>query len=167
MTKTAKRKRVSRAARAEAKEAVAFLFGHGVKPKADPIFRLIADHEAACAAFEKTRKVVGNMLPSDLRYKAAQKSDSKASAREIKALVALPGCRPTTLHGVLTALEHIAQPEWLAKGKNYTKETVLSAITHYDEAAVGEELANLGKSFPLRLAAALREIIGTEGGVKP
>jgi hypothetical protein len=46
MTRTAKRKRVSRSARAEAKEGVAFPFGKG-KLKADPIFAVIAENRAA------------------------------------------------------------------------------------------------------------------------
>jgi hypothetical protein len=92
-----------------------------IESKREPIFAAIEKHKVACAAFEKTRKVVGNMLPSDRRYKAAQKSDGKASAHEIKALVALLSCRPTTLDGVRAALEHVARPEWLAKGKGYTK----------------------------------------------
>jgi hypothetical protein len=132
----------------------------------DPIFDAIEKHKAACTAFEKTRKVIGNMLPSDPRYRTALKSDRRASSYERKTLVALFACQPTTLHGVLAALEHVAKPEWLAKGKNYTNETVLSAITHYEEDAVGHELLNLAKAFPRRLGAGLREIIGTAGGMK-
>jgi hypothetical protein len=132
------------------------------KSKADPIFAAIEKHKAACAAYEKTRKVYGNMLPNDPRYKASRAADRKAAAQERKTLVVLLGCRPTTLVGAVAALEHVARPEWLAKGVNYTKETVLSAITGYEEDAVGEDLINLAKSFPLRLAASLIDIIGPE-----
>jgi hypothetical protein len=131
-----------------------------IKSKADPIFAAIEKHKAACAAYEKTRKVVGKMLPNDPRCKAARAADRKAAAQETKTLAVLLGCRPTTLVGAVATLEHVARPEWLAKGMNYTKETVLSAVTGYEEDAVGEDLINLAKSFPLRLAAALRKIIG-------
>jgi hypothetical protein len=159
---TTKRKPVSRAVQRELQEATTFLFSMG-KPKVDPILSAIADHEAACAAYAKPRRVVANMTPNNPRYKAAQAVQRKAGAEEMRALAALLRCRPTTLVGVLAALEHVSRPEWLATEKNYTKETVLSAVTLYEEAAVGEELSILAKSFPFRLAAALRDIIGSEG----
>jgi hypothetical protein len=59
MKTSTKRKPARNAPRVEA---------HEVKAKPDPIFRLIADHEAACAACGPKRKVTANMLPSDPRY---------------------------------------------------------------------------------------------------
>jgi hypothetical protein len=67
------------------------------------------------------------------------------------------------LHGVVAALEHVAKPEWLAKGAP-TGETVLSAFTNYEH--VGKDVINLATSLPVRLAAALRHIIATEGGMQ-
>jgi hypothetical protein len=74
-----KPKQVSRAARIEAEEGVAFLFGRGAKPKVDPIFRLIRDHEAACAAYEPKRMVTADMLPTNPHYRAAEAAESRAS----------------------------------------------------------------------------------------
>jgi hypothetical protein len=157
MTKTTKRKRVSRAVQAEAKEGVAFLFGLGAKPKVDPIFRLIRAHEAACAAYEPPRRVTADMLPSNPRYRAASAAEKRASDREMKAALAIMGCRPTTLMGVLAALEHVSRPEWLTKvGASGTGETILSGMHDCS----GTDIKSAAKQFPLRLAAALREIIG-------
>jgi hypothetical protein len=160
MTKAVKRKPARRAARAEAKKGVAFLFGKG-SHKTDPVLAAIEKHKGVCAVFERTRKVVSNMRMTNPRYKAAAAADHIAGSVQRNALITVLGCQPTTLRGVIAALEHVAQPEWLAS-TDYTNETVLSSITHYDESVVGEEIADLAKSFPLRLAAALRQIIGTE-----
>jgi hypothetical protein len=151
-----KRKRGSRAVPAEAKEGVAFLFGLGAKPKADPIFRLIRDHETACAAYEPTRKATANMLPTNPRLPAAEAAEHRASDRELKAALAVLVCQPTTLAGVLAALEHASKPEWLTKvGSRGTGETILSGLHE-----CSEERRMVARQFPLRLAAALREIIG-------
>jgi hypothetical protein len=144
MTKTIKRKQVSRAARAEAKEG-------------DPIFGLIADHEAACAAYEPARKATADMLPSSPRYRTASAAEHRASDREMKTALAVLGCQPTTLMGVLAALEHVSRPEWLTKvGVGGTGETILSGMHDCS----GEGIKKAAKQFPLRLAAALRQIIG-------
>jgi hypothetical protein len=157
MTKAIKRKRVSRAVRAEAKEGVAFLFGLRAKPKVDPIFRLISDHEAACAAYEPTRRVTANMLPSNPRYRAAEAAERRTSDREMKTALAVLSCRPTTLMGVLAALDHVSRPEWLTKvGVGGTGETILSGMHDCS----GTDIKSAAKQFPLRLAAALRQIIG-------
>jgi hypothetical protein len=158
-----KRKRISRAARTEAKDGVAFLFGLGAKPKVDPIFRLIADHEAACAAYEPRRKGTANMRSNNPRYRAAESAERRASDREMKAALAILVCQPTTLTGVLAALEHVSRPEWLTKvGDGGTGETILSGMHDCSVANV----KTTAKQFPLRLAAALREIIGTDEGIK-
>jgi hypothetical protein len=129
-----------------------------IQPKADPIFRLIADHEAACAAYEPKRKATANMLPSNPRLRAAEAAERRASDREMKAVLAILGYRPTTLMGVLAALEHVSRPEWLTRGgANGTGETILSGLHENSN-----EERNMARQFPLRLAAALREIIGNE-----
>jgi hypothetical protein len=152
-----KRKRISRAARTEAKEGVAFLFGLGAKPKVDPIFRLIRAHEAACAAFEPTRKATANMLPSNPRYRAAEAAERRTSDRQMKSLLALLGCQPTTLVGVLAALEHVSRPEWLTKvGAGGTGETILSGIHE----CTPQDIRSVVRGFPRRLGTALRQIIG-------
>jgi hypothetical protein len=150
------RKPISRAVRAEAREGVAFLFGKGA-PKADPIFAAIDRHKAACAAYEPTRKATANMLPNNPRYRAAEAADRRNSDREMKSLLALLGCQPTTLVGVLAALEHVSKPEWLTKvGSPGTGETILSGIHECS----GKDIKSVLRGFPLRLADALREIIG-------
>jgi hypothetical protein len=129
------------------------------KPKPDPIFRLIADHEAACAAYEPRRKVTADMLPSDPRYRAASAAENRASDRELKAALAVLGCQPTTLMGVLAALEHVSRPEWLTKvGAGGTGETILSGMHECS----GKDIKSTTRQFPPRLAAALRDIIGPE-----
>jgi hypothetical protein len=154
-----KRKQASRAVQAEAKEGVAFLFGLGAEPKVDPIFRLIRNHEAACAAYEPTREATANMLPGNPRYRAAEAAEHRASDREMKAVLAILGCRPTTLTGVLAALEHVSRREWLTKvGGGGTGETILSGMHDCSVANV----KSAARQFPFRLAAALREIIGRE-----
>jgi hypothetical protein len=164
MTKITKRKPARRAVRAEAQEGVAFLFGKGAKPTVDPIFRLIRDHEAACAAYEPTRKVTTNMLPSNPRYRAAEAAERRASDREMKAALAILGCQPTTtLVGVVAALEHVSKPEWLTAGaRGGTRETILSGLHENSN-----EERRVARQFPLRLAAALREIIDRPGRKQP
>jgi hypothetical protein len=148
-----KRERVSRAVRAEAEESAAFLFGkHANKVPPDPIFRLIRDHEATCASYEAIRKVTADMLPNNPRLRAAETAERRAMDRETKAVLAILGCQPTTLVGVLAALEHVSRPEWLSGS---TGETVLSGLHENSN-----EERDLARQFPLRLAAALREIIG-------
>jgi hypothetical protein len=63
---------------------------------------------------------------------------------------------PTTLAGVMAALEHVAQPEWLIDDPDVTKETVLTALHGY----TAHDVQNAARQFPLRLAAALRDIAG-------
>jgi hypothetical protein len=125
--------------------------------KPDPIFRLIADHEAACSAYEPKRKGTANMRPNNPRYRAAEAAENRASDREMKTALAILGCQPTTLTGVLAALEHVSRPEWLTKvGAGGTGETILSGMHDCS----GADIKSAAKKFPLRLAAALREIIG-------
>jgi hypothetical protein len=124
--------------------------------KPDPIFRLIRDHEAACAAYEPKRNATADMLPSNPRYQAAEAAESRANDREMKAALAVLGCQPTTLMGVLALLEHVSRPEWLTKvGSGGTRETILSGM--HDCSMVNVKSA--ARQFPFRLAAALRNII--------
>jgi hypothetical protein len=155
MTKTTKR-RSRRAIRMEAKEAVHFLFGK--RPKVDPIFAAIEKHKAACTAYEGPRCATANMLPDNPGYKAAWKAERKGAAREARTLTEFFSCNPTTLRGVLAALEHAGRPEWLNYDKNGTDETVLSGPCDSNT----KQIAELAKSFPLRIAKTLTDIIGVE-----
>jgi hypothetical protein len=76
----------------------------------------------------------------------------------MKALLALLDCPPTTLLlGVLAALEHVGKPEWLAAvGASGTRETNLSGL---NDSSI-DDVRRAVRRFPLRLAAALQEIIG-------
>jgi hypothetical protein len=154
VTKTTKR-RTRRTIQREAKEAVDFLFGK--RPKVDPIFAAIDKHKTACTAYEGPRRASANMVSSDPRYKATERAERKVAARETRALAEFLSCRPTTLRGVLAALEHAGRPEWLIYyDKKGTGKTVLSAPSNY----VAEQIKELAKSFPRRLAKTLTEIIG-------
>jgi hypothetical protein len=150
--------KVSRAVRREAKEAAAFLLGLD-KPKPDPALAAIAAHKAACAAYAKPRKMAANMVPTNPRYKAAMAAERKAGGKEMKTLLALLACRPTTLHGVQALLEHFGQPEWLIYEGEGTGDSVLSGAHEYNPTS---DVKKVVKLLPLRLAGALREIIGRE-----
>jgi hypothetical protein len=129
----------------------------GVTRHVLPSKPLIRDHEAACAAYESTRKATANMLPSNPRYRAAEAAERRTDDREMKTLLALLGCQPTTLVGVLAALEHVSKPEWLTKvTSGGTGETILSGIHE----CTPEDIRSVVRPFPLRLVATLRGIFG-------
>jgi hypothetical protein len=72
----------------------------GVTRHVLPSKPLIRDHEAACAAYESTRKATANMLPSNPRYRAAEAAERRTDDREMKTLLALLGCiHPTSTAG--------------------------------------------------------------------
>jgi hypothetical protein len=72
------------------------------------------------------------------------------------------GVQDIATDGVIAALEHSSRPGWLAERDEGTGETILSAPVNYTNSA----LPDVAKQFPLRLAAALREIIGRQAEVK-
>jgi hypothetical protein len=75
----------------------------------------------------------------------------------MKTLLALLGCQPTTLVGVLAALEHVSKPELLTKvTSGGTGETILSGI---HECTPGD-IRSVVRPFPLHLVATLRGIFG-------
>jgi hypothetical protein len=109
-------------------------------------------------AYEPRRKATADMLPNDPHYRAAEAAERRSMDRETKAVLAILAHQPTTLVGVLAALEHVSRPEWLTRGTNGTGETILSGLHENSD-----EERNAARQFPLRLAAALREIIGQAG----
>jgi hypothetical protein len=163
MTKSVKRKRVTGAAegiksRKTAKKAkVAMkIAAHGPEP--DPIFGAIEAHKAACAAYEKPRKVTAHMRGNHPRYDAAEAVERRAADHEMRTLQALLKCSPTTLLGVIAVLEHVSKPEWLTSGpRKGTGQTILSGLCEYSN-----DKADAARWFPLRLAVALRDIVGPE-----
>jgi hypothetical protein len=117
----------------------------------DPVFALIEEHKAACAAHHAAQAIYFPMSGLDPGFHEAEADNDDARECEGNALVDLLACTPTTLEGVAAMLEHLGQPEGLVCDGE-AEHTVLSGMDHD-----GLEEA---KSLPLRLAAAVRILIG-------
>jgi hypothetical protein len=116
----------------------------------DPIFAAIAEHRAACRAWQEASRKDG----AEGRYnKVTEDASNGAMAHEGEVLTVLLACQPTTLAGVAALLEHLNQPEFLIEyEKNQTGETVLSGAFGCND---GNPL-----QFPGSLAATVRSLIG-------
>jgi hypothetical protein len=115
----------------------------------DPIFGLIEKHKATCDAARAFSARWGDMSPSDPEYDVIKERFDDAYNGERKVLVLLLTCQPTTLAGIVAALEHVGQTDWVFG--NDSEDTVL---TDASECNIEE-----AKVFPKHLAAALRNII--------
>jgi hypothetical protein len=72
----------------------------------------------------------------------------RAVANECKALRELFSCRPKSLDGTLTLLNHLGQPGYLIYGR---EETILQEAMEIDE--------EQGRAFPLMLEETIRGVI--------
>jgi hypothetical protein len=102
MAKTAKRKRVTRAVRAEAKEG---------KPKPDPIFAAIKRHRTALVARWAAQDVYAITRPGADREKEIKARADKAWVREYETLDALLACSPNTADGLVALIAYVGRPE--------------------------------------------------------
>jgi hypothetical protein len=85
---------------------------------------------------------------------------SLKSVNFVDPLEALLRSRPVTMAGVLALLEHLGQDEFLGTdwgGTEADRETLLS--TFNNSTRIKRRL--LAQGFPLRLAAAMRDIVGS------
>jgi hypothetical protein len=83
-----------------------FGFDHGRKSTEIEVLAWRSLHDRASPMISRSAaRATANTLPSNPRYRAAEAADRRNSDREMKSLLALLGCQPTTLVGVLAALE--------------------------------------------------------------
>lgn len=90
-----------RLARGSAVEAL------GEGPASDPVFALIAEHQAAYAEWDRLSEVWSTMDPGAPGYAEAQDASDLPGRREVAAYDALFLCAPTTLPGTLALAEYL------------------------------------------------------------
>jgi len=122
--------------------------------ESDPVFAAIEEHKAACAAHHATYAIYSPLSPNDPGFDEAEADNDDARDCEGNALVDLLACTPNTLAGVAAMLEHLGQPE----GLNYDGGAEHTVLSGTDQDGLEE-----AKSLPLRLAAAVRNIIERGG----
>jgi hypothetical protein len=127
-------------------------------PADDPIFAVIAEHQAALKASIAANCVRGHLIDGTQEWKIAQSVARPAQRREADAHAAVLETDPTTLAGVVALLEHVGQPEFLEEHEDYpdSRETLLSAMNE-----CLNPWKRRGQDFPLRVAGALRLMAGT------
>jgi hypothetical protein len=123
----------------------------------DPIFAVIAEHQAALEAYLAASAIDGGLVDRTPEWIVARAVTEAAAPRREIAHEAVFTTNPTTLAGVAALLEHVAQPEFLKEDEEYPddRQTILSTLSE----CVDREWKRTGQDFPLRLAAALRNII--------
>jgi hypothetical protein len=124
---------------------------------ADPIFAVIAEHQAALKAYLAASAVDGRLADDTPEWEIARAVTLPAGARELAAYEAVFAIEPTTLAGVAALLEHVGQPEFLKEDREYPedRETLLSTVN-----SSNDEWRRKGQDFPLRIAATIRTLIG-------
>jgi hypothetical protein len=125
----------------------------------DPIFDLIEQHRAAVAEYNKAEAISGEIVPSPERD-AAFAVTCAAMSRSGNLLEALLRSQPRTMAGALALLQHLGQDEylgvvWPGAGED-DRETLLSTSNN----SLRIDRKRLAQDFPLRLAAAMRDIVG-------
>jgi hypothetical protein len=148
---------IAAAALAGGTVANAVAIGMAKAADVDPIFALIAEHQAALEAYLAASATDGNLVDHTPAWIAARAVTESATAREELAHKAVFTTNPTTVAGVAALLGHVAQPEFLREDEEYPddRQTLLSTLSE----CCDEEWKRIGQDFPLRLAAALRNII--------
>jgi hypothetical protein len=129
----------------------------------DPIFAVIERHRVAVAEYNKAEAISGNIVGGSQDWKVTWAVTSAAMDRKADLLEAVLRAQPTTMAGVIALLEHLGQDEFLGVdwGRDeHDRETLLSTFNNCNRI----EPRRLAQDFPLRLAGALHQIIGTEGG---
>ncbi len=122
---------------------------------ADPIFAVIAEHQAALKAYLAASHVDGGLMDHSPEWEIARPVTLAAEARERLALEAVFATAPTTLAGVAALLAHVGQHEFLDEEADHSdRETLLSTLNEGFP-----EWKRIGQDFPLRLAATLRSLI--------
>jgi hypothetical protein len=126
----------------------------------DPIFAVIAEHQAALEAYLAASAIDAALVDRTPEWIAARAVTEPAMARRLIAEKAVFTTDPTTLAGVAALLEHVAQPEFLKEDEEYPDDgqTLLSTLNDCDDCEMCE-WKRTAQDFPLRVAAALRSII--------
>jgi hypothetical protein len=141
--------------------ALANALGEPAPAMADPIFAVIAEHQAALKAYLQADAIKGGLMDHTPEWIAARAVTDSAEARELIAHKAVFTTAPTTVSGAAALLEHVAQPEYLVEYEEYYEEhpedrqTLLSTLNECQLI----EWKKRGQDFPLMLAGALRNII--------
>jgi hypothetical protein len=125
----------------------------------DPIFAVIAEHHAIMAEWRDAlrREHEFRHTPEGA---AGAEAASVVCSREKAHLLRVLTVQPTTIAGVAALLNHVGQEEFLNSGDgddDGSDETVLSSWCNTND---GEPLKEAAMSFPLRLAATMRSLIG-------
>jgi hypothetical protein len=122
----------------------------------DPIFEVIANHVAATERWFRALNWEDEAMGTP-EHGAADEAVDAGCERAAATARAVLTTQPTTLAGVAALLAHVGRDEFLGMssgGENDTFETLLSS---WSNAIVGGKA--IAQEFPLRLAAALRNII--------
>jgi hypothetical protein len=150
------------AALATGAAADALAVATGKPTEVEPIFSIIAEHQAALESYLAASAAESELFDDTPEWIVAHAAAESAWDREVVARKAVFTTDPTTVAGILALLEHVSQHEFLKdKDEQYLRKypnerglTILSALGEYDN-----EWRWIGKKFPLRIATALRNII--------
>jgi hypothetical protein len=118
----------------------------------DPIFALIADHQAAAHAYSESVHVEGALRSRDPHYEVAKSAVQVAWERNRDLLWEILHAQPATFAGVAALLAHMASPEF--PWEEDVDETLLSTVNE-----MGGEWKRAGQGFPARLAVTMRDLI--------
>jgi hypothetical protein len=121
----------------------------------DPIFEAVEAHRAAVHAMLAASDISARLENNDdPGFEAADRVAARTSEREMKALRALLGCRPTTLVGAIALLDHLGRPYTL-RDIELDSDTAL-CLAHQWSKNKDEVI-----TFPHMLADALRSLVGS------
>jgi hypothetical protein len=127
---------------------------------ADPIFALLAEHQATMKVYFAAAAISGNLSYDSPEWKAAEAVTQSAIEREHAAIHALFTAQPTTLAGVAALLAHVGQGQFLDATEEAEDtgdfETVLST---WAQALSDHKLAIASKGFLRRVAATMHSLL--------
>jgi hypothetical protein len=127
---------------------------------ADPVFAAIDHHVKTMEAWFDAMRRQGD---TSAERKALDELSADLCGRETDASFAVVMAQPTTLAGVCALLHHVAQHQYLNMTVFETDEELYQdeyeTVLSFWNLATDKEQARLAKEFPLRVAAALRNII--------
>jgi hypothetical protein len=146
------------AAAAVVPAAVAF----PIATEVDPIFGHIAMHRAAQEAYARAMQLEGDAVvgPELETASAVTRAAGRAASDLFWELLHV---QPRSLAGAAALLDHLAQPEFPhEEGSEYwrCRDTLLTTWNNCED----RKLRRAAQDFPLRLAAALRDIAAMKGG---
>jgi hypothetical protein len=122
----------------------------------DPIFGVIAAHQAAAVNWGRILRIYGKMRENDPNIKAARIEERTTAKATDACLWDVLHVQPTSLEGIAALLDYLGQPAFF--DPDFSTDTVLSAAA--DPGDMDCPFARAVREFPARLAETVRSLIG-------